>query len=151
MNHAQPDLPLIARASQPRERTAILDCDGEYSYGHLLDASERVASTLLSGASDLNEERVAFLVTPGFSWVAVQWGIWRAGGIAVPLPLGSPAAELEYFIDDTQAAALVADAAGEKLLAPIAAARGLRLLRCDELLAAKARPLPGSIATRGAP
>ena len=30
-----------------------------------------------------------FLLTPGFPWVAVQWGIWRAGGVAVPLPLNS--------------------------------------------------------------
>jgi malonyl-CoA/methylmalonyl-CoA synthetase len=77
---------------------------------------------------------VPFLVTPGFSWVSVQWGIWRAGGIAVPLPLDSPAAELEYFIRDSQAKAIIADAAGIALLAPIAAALGLRLLRSDELL-----------------
>jgi len=79
--------------------------------------------------------------------VAVQWGVWRAGGIAVPLPLGSPTAELEYFIDDTidgtQAAVLVADAAGEPVLVPIAAARGLRLLRYDQALACKVALLPG--------
>ena len=33
----------------------------------------------------LQERPVAFLVPPGFHYVAVQWGIWRAGGIAVPL------------------------------------------------------------------
>ena len=55
---------------------------------------------------------MAFLVTPGFPWVAVQWGIWRAGGVAVPLPLNSTRSELEYFIDDTQASTLVFDAAG---------------------------------------
>jgi hypothetical protein len=32
---------------------------------------------------------MAFVVAPGFHWVAVQWGIWRAGGVAVPLPLNS--------------------------------------------------------------
>jgi malonyl-CoA/methylmalonyl-CoA synthetase len=72
----------------------------------------------------------------------VQWGIWRAGGIAVPLPQGSPAAELEYFIGDTQPAILVADAAGEKVLTPIAAARGLRLVLCDETPNCKVGPLP---------
>ena len=85
---------------------------------------------------DLDEERVLFLVAPGFPWVAVQWGIWRAGGIAVPLPLGSPPAELEYFIDDTQAGTLLTDAAGDKVLAPLAAARGLRQLSCDQAAAA---------------
>lgn len=134
--------PLIARAELHSERTAILDAGGRYTYERLLDASAQVASALLDGLDDLNERRVLFLVTPGFSWVAVQWGVWRAGGIAVPLPIGSPTAELEYMIDDTQAAALVTDAAGEHVLAPIAAARGLRLLRFDEALACKVAPLP---------
>jgi malonyl-CoA/methylmalonyl-CoA synthetase len=142
MEYSTAHLPLIARAELHAELTAILDADGRFTYERLLDASAQVASALLHGLDDLKEQRVLFLVMPGFSWVAVQWGIWRAGGIAVPLPHGSPAAELEYFIDDTQATALVTDAAGEQLLAPIAAARGLRLLRCDEALAHKAEPLP---------
>ena len=143
-------LPLIARAALHSERTAIVDTAGVFTYEHLLDASACIASALLNGRDDLNEQRILFLITPGFPWVAVQWGVWRAGGIAVPLPLGSPAAEFEYLIDDTQAAALVADAAGELVLAPIAAARGLRLLRCDEALDCKARPMPSVDSNRRA-
>lgn len=106
---ATPDL--IARAQQHAERTAIVDCNGSYSYQDLLDASARIAATLLAGRDDLDEERVAFLVAPGFQWVAVQWGIWRAGGIAVPLPLGTPWSELEYYIQDSKASVLIHDAA----------------------------------------
>ena len=129
---------LIEQAAQHRLRTAIVDCDGEHTYGDLLDASARIARALL-GSRELGEHRspswcVPFLATPGFAWVAVQWGIWRAGGIAVPLPLGAPAAELEYFIRDTQAAVLIADAPGTELMAPIATALELQLLRWDELL-----------------
>jgi len=134
--------PLIARVGLHAKRIAICDAEGTYTYERLLGASARVASALLDGLDDLGEQRIPFLVTPGFSWVAVQWGIWLAGGIAVPLPLGSPASELEYCIDDTQAAALVTDVAGENLLAPIAAARGLRLLRCDLAMEYKTGPLP---------
>ena len=65
---------------------------------------------LLDGRDDLNEARVAFLVTPGFDYVAVQWGIWRAGGIAVPLPMSHPPAELEYLVRDSEASIVVADA-----------------------------------------
>ena len=54
-----------------------------------MDASSDVATALLAGRDDLREERVAFVLTPGFPWVAAQWGIWRAGGIAVPLPVNS--------------------------------------------------------------
>ena len=133
---------MIARAEAHSKRTAIIEAEGVFTYDHLLHASTCVASALLDGLGDLGEKRVPFLVTPGFPWAAVQWGIGRAGGVAVPLPLGSPTSELEYFIDDTQAAALVTDAAGEKILAPIAAARGLRLLSWDEALDAKVQPLP---------
>jgi malonyl-CoA/methylmalonyl-CoA synthetase len=142
METSSDQLPIISRAETYRERTAIIDSSGEYSYDRLLDVSARVATALLDGTDDLGEERIPFLVTPGFAWAAVQWGVWRAGGIAVPLPMGSPAAELEYFIDDTQAATLIVDVAGQGLLAPVASARGIRLLPFDEVLAFDAGPLP---------
>ncbi len=148
MNNSQ--LSLINRAELHRERIAIVDSNGEYTYGRLLDASARVASALLGSAGDLKEARVPFLVTPGFPWVAVQWGIWRAGGIAVPLPLGSPATELEFFIGDTQATMLVADAAGAELLAPIAAARGIRLVSYTDAITSNTAALPALDETRRA-
>ncbi len=142
MRAVSSSLALISRAAQCGDRTAIVDSQGGFTYHELLDASWRVAAALLDGRNDLREERIAFLLTPGFPWVAVQWGIWRAGGVAVPLPLNSTRSELEYFIDDTKASALVFDAEGESLLAPIAAARGIRGLSCDDLLAAATARLP---------
>ncbi len=103
----------------------------------MLEASARVASGLVAGRDDLREERVAFLVQPGFSWVAVLWGIWRAGAIAVPLPQGTPSLELEYYIEDAQADTLVFDTAAEKLISPIGEKRGSRVFDCQELLAGK--------------
>jgi len=135
-------LSIVERAQRHRERTAVSDSDGVSSYALLLDASARVAGALLSGYGDLQEQRFPFLITPGFPWVAVQWGIWRAGGVAVPLPLGSPASELEYFVDDTQAAAVIADDHGAELARSLAAKRGLRALSIRELLTAEPAPLP---------
>jgi len=142
MRRAPSILALIAHAERHGERTAVVDSQGSFTYNDLLDASSRVAAALLGSRRDLQEERVAFLVTPGFPWAAVLWGIWRAGGVAVPLPLNSAKSELEYFIDDTQAAKLVFDAQGETALAPIAAARGIRALSCEEVLAHQPAPLP---------
>ena len=143
-------LRLLAQAEQHSGSTAVADLQGTFTYRDLLDASARVAAALLAGRDDLQEERVAFLVTPGFPWVAVQWGIWRAGGIAVPLPLNSTRSELEYFIDDTGASALVFDALAETLLAPIAAARGIRALSCDQALATQPAELPDVASERRA-
>ncbi|MGA2457489.1 MAG: acyl-CoA synthetase [Terriglobales bacterium] len=140
---------VIARAQRHGGRTAIVDSQGSFTYRDLLDASSCVAAALLAGredlqGGDLNEERVAFLLTPGFPWVAAQWGIWRAGGVAVPLPLNSTRPELEYFIDDTGASTLVFDALTAPLLSPIAAARGIRALSLshDQLRGRRPAELP---------
>jgi len=143
-------LPLITRAEQHIDRTAIIDSHGAFTYHDLRDASSRVAAALLGDRPDLAEQRVAFLVTPGFPWVALQWGIWRAGGVAVPLPLNSTRAELEYFIGDTKASLLVFDALAETLMAPIAAAKGIRVLSCDQALAHQTGQLPGVASERRA-
>jgi malonyl-CoA/methylmalonyl-CoA synthetase len=66
-------------------RRAIIAAEGEFTYDHLDTASRRVAAALLDGRTDLEQERVAFLVPPSFAHAAVQRGIWRAGGVAVPL------------------------------------------------------------------
>jgi malonyl-CoA/methylmalonyl-CoA synthetase len=123
-------------------RTAVVDSQGSFTYNDLADASSRVAVTLLAGRKDLQQERVAFLLSPGFPWVAVQWGIWRAGGVAVPLPLNATRPELEYLVDDSGASTYVFDAPAAPLLAPIASARGIRAFLYEQLAVYPAAPLP---------
>ena len=93
-------LPLVARAAQFAERMAVVMGARQFSYRDLLERSGRVATSLLDGRSDLQEARVGFVVPPGFEHVAVQWGIWRAGGIAVPLATMHPPAEWAYTLQD---------------------------------------------------
>ena len=57
-----------------------------------------------------NEARVAFLVPPGFDYVAVLLGVWRAGGTAVPLAIAHPPAELQFVIRDSGASLLITTA-----------------------------------------
>ena len=44
---------------------------------------------------------------PGFDYVAVLLGIWRAGGIAVPLAIAHPPAERGFVVEDSDAAIVV--------------------------------------------
>ena len=141
-------LPLLARAQSHRARIAIIDAAGKYTYDDLLAASARVAAMLLAGREQLKEERVGFLIEPGFPWVAVQWGIWRAGGIAVPLPLDSPAIELEYFLQDTEAATLICDRKSRNRIAEMVLRRELQTYVYDEMLVREPKVLP-SIANEG--
>jgi malonyl-CoA/methylmalonyl-CoA synthetase len=117
---------LIDKAGKYGERLAIVASEGSVSYRQLLEASGRVASWLLNGAADLEEKPVAFLAPPGFQYVALQWGIWRAGGIAVPLSLFHPRPELEYVLEDTTPAAVVAHPDLADRVEPIATERRLR-------------------------
>src|SRR5512134_1300115 len=130
-------------------RTAILASDGVFTYEDLDDASRRVAGALLADNEDLNQIRVAFLVAPSFAYAAVQRGIWRAGGVAVPLAVSYPPAELEYVIRDSGAALVVSDAASASTLVPLARAARARFVRADEALrAAPADRLPHLGASR---
>ena len=117
-------------------RPAIIAADGIYSYQELDDASRRVAGALLGDNDDLNQTRVAFLVAPSFAYAAVQRGIWRAGGVAVPLAVSHPPAELDYVIRDSGASVVVADAASASTLAMLAKAAKARLVTVDRALAA---------------
>jgi malonyl-CoA/methylmalonyl-CoA synthetase len=118
------------------------------TFDELAEAADRVASALLEGREELDGARVAFLVAPGCTFAAVQRGIWRAGGVAVPLPVSHPAAELEYAIRDSGAVILVADAAHASRLAPLGAGIGARVLSASDALAARIGVLPDHI---GAP
>ncbi len=121
-------IPLVQRADGHRRRLAVMADDGTWTYAELLAASERVAARLLAGRADLEEARVAFLVPPGRAWVALQWGIWRAGGVAVPLCLQHPEPELAYVVDDAEAETLIVAPELQGRLQPVADSRELPLL-----------------------
>jgi malonyl-CoA/methylmalonyl-CoA synthetase len=133
---------LAQRAEQYATRTAIIASEGSFTYGQLLEASGKVASFLLDGAKDLQEKAVAFLAPPGFQYVALQWGIWRAGGIAVPLSLFHPRPELQYVLEDTTPAAVVAHPDFVNLLKPLAEDLGLRFGLSTQALDHPAGQLP---------
>lgn len=133
---------LASRAERFLERTAIVTAEGSFTYRRLLEASHRVASFLLAGAKDLQERPVAFIAPPGFHYVALQWGIWRAGGIAVPLSLFHPRPELDYVLGDTYPAAVIAHPDFEPLVGPLARERGMRFGLSTEALDTPPGPLP---------
>ncbi|MCX6215879.1 acyl-CoA synthetase [Spirosoma sp.] len=119
---------LVQNATKNVDLTAIVSDGKSYTYQQLLDSSSAFASLLLNDTADLNEARVAFMVAPGFDYVRVQWGIWRAGGIAVPLALSYPLPSLRYVIEDTGARIIVADQTFGPQLAPLAEEKGCQLI-----------------------
>jgi malonyl-CoA/methylmalonyl-CoA synthetase len=136
------NLPLFTQAHQHLDRIAIVSSEGRFTYQQLLSVSAQVAVNLLQEAQDLQEQRVAFLVPPGFDYVATQWGIWGAGGIAVPLCVVHPQPELEYVITDSGASIIIAHPEYESLVRPLATKLHLRFILTSEPLPTQVQELP---------
>ncbi len=133
-------LQLIENASRHQKRTAIISGGQPYSYKDLLSASGQVAAALLQGKTDLGEARVAFMMAPGFDYVKVQWGIWRAGGIAVPLSLSNPLPAQEYVLKDADCSILVADEDYYEFLRPCIDQARIQMLRLTDLISQEHDP-----------
>ena len=123
---------IVRNATRYQGRVAIVDRLGAHPYGDLLGASARVADALLGERPDLLEGPVAFMVQPGVDYVSVLLGIWRAGGIAVPLCPEHPAPELEHVIRDSGARTVVFDALFEERVGTAAEATEASLLSTKE-------------------
>ena len=110
---------LIKRASKHQKRKAIVSKGKVYTFSDLLERSAQIASRLLNDKTDLNNVRIAFIIDPSFEYVATQWGIWRAGGVAVPMCTKHRLPSLEYVIHDTQSQALVYSQNYYSLISPL--------------------------------
>lgn len=128
-------LELVNRADGHADRTALLTPEGVFAYRALLDTSAAIATRLLSGRDDLDGARVCYLVPPGWAYVSVQWGIWRAGGLGVPMATSHPEAELAYVLDDADPEVVVAHPSLFDRVAGVAKQRGLTVLQTPALLA----------------
>ncbi|MEB3337793.1 MAG: acyl-CoA synthetase, partial [Leptolyngbyaceae bacterium] len=144
------NLPLVTRAYEQGERIAISTPNKQFTYLDLLRVSGQIAAQLLDGAEDLQEQRVAFLIPSGFEYVTTQWGIWRAGGIAVPLCVSHPRPELEYVITNADASIVVTHPSFETLLRPITETHHIRFILTSDPLPLEIGSLPEVDLTRRA-
>ena len=126
-------LHLVDRAEAYSNRTAIVVEEGTYTYSDLLRVSGTVATRLLSGRDNLNAGRICILVPPGWDYVVTLWGIWRAGGVAVPMAISHPPAELAYVIEDAKPEAIVAHPTLLDRIGDLAEERGLPVLESSAL------------------
>ena len=86
---------------------ALVDGAQTRTYADLDKQIDRFAGGLLAREADLQEERIAFLMPASFEYVTTLHGIWRAGGIAVPLNTASALPELEHCLSSTSVRRLV--------------------------------------------
>jgi malonyl-CoA/methylmalonyl-CoA synthetase len=92
-------------------RPALTIDDASVTYSELREGVDAFARNLLAGRDDLAEERIAMLLPAGHDYVTALLGIWRAGGVAVPLSTAAAVRELEYALKTARATRLVSSGA----------------------------------------
>lgn len=89
------------------DRIALIQADGTCTYSALDNRIARFASGLLAGSTDLDEARVAFLIPASIDYVTVLHGVWRAGGIAIPLNVAAAESEWEHCLTSAGVAQVI--------------------------------------------
>lgn len=107
---------ILQNALDHPENVAVVSNGRSFTYGELLYSAKQLAHVLLDGKADLEEERIAFLVDPSFEYVQIQWAIWIAGGIVVPLALSHPPEALQYVIEDADCSRVITNGDHHKKL-----------------------------------
>lgn len=100
-------IPIIAKNKTFANQTAIIDKNGSYAYSTLLDKSLSIARRIV--ALQVEARPILFLIPSGFDYVTVQWAIWLAGKIAVPVHTAHTVTEIEYLLEDTGSGLLIYD------------------------------------------
>jgi len=124
-----------------KERIAIESEGSEFSYAQLIERSDLIASFLLDEEKDLMEERIGFLMSPNVDYICTLWGIWKAGGVAVPLSLSAKKSELDHYISDCEIKMIItSDSCQQKENIPNK--NNLQIWKLEDLLLENKRKLP---------
>lgn len=124
------------------EKIALVEGDSNYSYSQVNSRIERFASGLLNGTEDLKEERIAFFIPASLDYVTVMHGVWRAGGIAVPLNVASAVAELDHYLSCASVTRMIANGEYQDSLVELCTRLNIELLSVNDVLAETVASLP---------
>ena len=124
---------IISRSLHFPDRIAAIDTSGKYTYSEILNLANSTAKKLLADKEDLQEERILFMIAPGHKYIAAQWGIWIAGGIAVPIALSHPAEEINHIIKDTSSTKIIFDPEYSDILKNIDNINNIEFIKTNEI------------------
>ena len=138
----------IPKLTNDNDRVALVEGDSSYTYGEVNRRIDRLATGLLDGKDDLKEERIAFFMPASLDYVATMHGIWRAGGIAIPLNVASAVAELDHYLTSAGVTRMIANGKYQESLRDLCAELHIELLSSDDVLADEIAALPEIIPER---
>ena len=124
------------------EKVALVEGANKHTYSEINDRINLFSSGILRDREDLNEERIAFFLPASLDYVTAMHGVWRAGGIAVPLNVASAVSELDHYLTCANVTRLIAGSQYHHSLKELCNSLEIELLSVDEVLAEKPRELP---------
>ncbi|KVI06006.1 hypothetical protein Ccrd_015693 [Cynara cardunculus var. scolymus] len=122
---------IASQGSASLESVALKADDKSYGYNHLVSSARRI-SLMLSGCEQkivdwttenrsLNGARIGVVAKPSAEFVAGVLAIWLSGGVAVPLALSYPEAELLHVMTDSDVSMILSTEDHSELMQKIAA------------------------------
>ena len=99
---------------------AVIDGDGSQTYAELDAATDAVAGALID-AGVVPGMVIATVCPAGRWWLAGSFGVWRAGGVLLPLEASHPSAELRHPVTDSSVTHVLCSAETRDLAERIAA------------------------------
>ncbi len=126
----------------PGDAPALLANNESVSYAELRTSVDDFARYLLADKNDLAEERIAMLLPAGHDYVTALLGIWRAGGVAVPLSTAAAVKELEYALRTARATRLISVGEQAEKIAATCDALDIELLGVNDQAGTLTASLP---------
>ncbi|KAE8375051.1 hypothetical protein BDV26DRAFT_24522 [Aspergillus bertholletiae] len=125
-----PSLPLFLAAKNHAQanpqKFAVIDTtkNQQFTFSQLLADTAALKKQILEHLKltetwDLEERRIAFLTPNGYDYVVIQWAIWAAGGVTVPLCTTHPVKELLYTIGDSDPSLIILDPSFAQFQTPL--------------------------------
>ena len=124
------------------EEVALVEGDNEYTYSEVNERIKLFSSGILGNREDLNEERIAFFLPASLDYVTAMHGVWRAGGIAVPLNVASAVSELDHYLTCANVTRLIAGNQYHDSLKELCKSLAIELLSVGDMLVGKPLELP---------
>ena len=123
-------------------KIALMEGTRSHTYSQVNERINLFAAGVLGEEEDLKEERIAFFLPASLDYVTAMHGVWRAGGIAVPLNVASAVSELDHYLTCANVTRMVAGLQYHDSLRDLCNSLEIELLSVDDVLATTAKKLP---------
>ena len=124
------------------DKIALIEGAMSHTYYQINERINLFAAGVLGEEEDLKEERIAFFLPASLDYVTAMHGVWRAGGIAVPLNVASAVSELDHYLTCANVTRMVAGLQYHDSLRDLCNSLEIELLSVDDVLATTAKKLP---------